>query len=86
MLFIKGGGRTDVCLSLHLYSGQIVSHSKTSVLARGLLCGKNLIWLPNRMSSCTTVDGWATVQKIHLYLLLVGMADSFGEVIGVVWM
>jgi len=36
--------------------GQIASHSKTSVLARGLLCGKNLIWLPNRMSGCTT--GW----------------------------
>ena len=47
MLFIKEGGRTDVCLSLHLHSGQIALHSKTSVPARGLLHGKNLIQLHN---------------------------------------
>ena len=53
-LFIKGRGRTDVCLSLHLHSGQIASHSKTSVPVRGLLRGKILIQLHNGMTRCAT--------------------------------
>ena len=40
LLFIKEGGRPDVSLSLHLYSSQIASRSKTSVPARGLLHAK----------------------------------------------
>ena len=40
LLFIKEGGRPDVSLSLHLYSSQIASRSKTSVHARGLLHAK----------------------------------------------
>ena len=66
VFFIKGGSRTDVCLSLHLHSGQIASHSKTSVPVRGLLRGKNLIRLHKGPDDPLRngVDGWVTVGNM----------------------
>lgn len=46
--------------SLHLQNGQIVLCSQTLAPARVYLHGKNLIWLHNAMTCCTT--GYPVVQ------------------------
>ena len=71
--------RTDVCLFLHLHSGQRASHSKTSVPARGLLCGKYIFRLRNWMTRCAT--GCPVAQRTDLGSCVEHILTMFGHVL-----